>query len=53
MDTGFYAQGVEHLCVARQLGFSISAKLTSHLQAAIDARPARVWQAYAWETDAE
>jgi len=52
-DAGFYAQGVERLCVARGLGFSISAKLTSRLQAAIDALPAGAWQPYPWEQDAE
>ncbi len=39
MDAGFYAQGVEHLCVARHLGFSISAKLTN--RAGRDERAAR------------
>ena len=53
MDAGFYAQGVERLCVARRLGFSISAKLTSRLQAAIDALPDHAWQRYPWEEDAE
>ena len=53
MDAGFYAQGVEQICVARHLGFSISAKLTSRLQAAIDARPVSAWQSYPWEEDAE
>ncbi len=53
MDAGFYAQGVERLCVARRLGFSISAKLTSCLQAAIDALPGSAWHAYPWEEDAE
>ena len=52
-DAGFYAQGVERLCVARGLGFSISAKLTSRLQAAIDARPESTWQSYPWEPDAQ
>lgn len=53
MDAGFYAQGVEHLCVARHLGFSISARLTSRLQAAIDALPASTWQPYPWEDETE
>ena len=53
MDAGFYAQGVERLCVARRLGFSISARLTSRLQAAIDALPVTAWQSYPWEPDAE
>ncbi|TMQ62388.1 MAG: IS1380 family transposase [Candidatus Eisenbacteria bacterium] len=53
MDAGFYAQGVERLCVARGLGFSISAKLTSRLQAAIGALPASSWQSYPWEEGAE
>ena len=53
MDAGFYAQGVERLCVARGLGFSVSAKLTSRLQAAIGALPASSWQAYPWEDGAE
>ena len=53
MDAGFYAQGVERFCVARRLGFSITAKLTSRLQAAIDALPASAWGPYPWEDDAE
>lgn len=53
MDAGFYAQGVERLCVARGLGFSITAKLTSRLLAAIDALPASAWRGYPWEEDAE
>ena len=53
MDAGFYAQGVERLCVARHLGFSITAKLTGRLQAAIDALPESVWQTYPWEEDAQ
>jgi len=53
MDAGFYAQGVERLCVARGLGFSITAKLTSRLQAAMDALPANAWHPYPWEQDAE
>jgi hypothetical protein len=53
MDAGFYAQGVERWCVARGLGFSISAKLTSRLQAAIDALPDHAWQRYPWEDEAE
>ena len=52
-DAGFYAQDVERLCVARHLGFSISAKLTSRLQAAIYALPAHAWQTYPWEDGAE
>lgn len=52
-DAGFYAQGVERLCVARGLGFSITAKLTSRLQAAIDAVSATAWQPYPWEEGAE
>ena len=52
-DAGFYAQGVERLCVARGLGFSISARLTSRLQAAIDALPGSAWQPYPWEEGAE
>jgi hypothetical protein len=53
MDAGFYAQGVERLCVAHRLGFSITAKLTGRLQAAIDALPASAWRCYPWEDDAE
>lgn len=53
MDAGFYAQGVERLCVARRLGFSISARLTNRLQAAIGALPATAWHSYPWEDGAE
>lgn len=53
MDAGFYAQGVERLCVARHLGFSITAKLTRRLQAAMDALPVGAWQPYPWEEGAE
>jgi hypothetical protein len=53
MDAGFYAQGVERICIARHLGFSISARLTSRLQAAMDALPASAWQPYPWEEEAE
>ena len=52
-DAGFYAQGVERLCLTRGLGFSISAKLTSRLQAAIDAVPTSDWHSYPWEEDAQ
>lgn len=53
MDAGFYAQGVERFCGARQLGFSITAKLTTRLQTAIDALPESAWAPYPWEEDAE
>jgi hypothetical protein len=53
MDAGFYAQGVERLCVARGLGFSISAKQTSRLRTVMGALPANAWQAYPWEDGAE
>ena len=53
MDAGFYARDVERLCVARGLGFSISARLTSRLQPAIDALPPNSWQSYPWEDDAQ
>ena len=53
MDAGFYAQGVERLCAARGLGFSISARLTSRLQTAIDGLPPSAWQSYPWEDDAQ
>ena len=52
MDAGFYRQGVERFCVARQLRFSITAKLTARLQAAIDALPPSAWHPYPWEEGA-
>ena len=53
MDAGFYSRTVEHFCVARGDGFSISAKLMPCVRDAIEALPAEVWQRYAWEPDAE
>lgn len=53
MDAGFYAQGVERTCIAHHLGFSMTAKLTSRLETAIDALPESAWQAYAWEEEAQ
>ncbi|MDI6773708.1 MAG: IS1380 family transposase [bacterium] len=53
MDAGFYAQGVERLCVTRHLGFSITAKLTNRLQAAIDALAESAWHSYPWEEGAQ
>ena len=40
-------------CEKRGLGFSITAKLTKRLQAAISALPEEAWQTYPWEDDAQ
>jgi hypothetical protein len=53
MDAGFYAREVVAFCEERALSFSISAKLTKRLQAAIDALPESTWQSYPWEEEAE
>jgi hypothetical protein len=53
MDAGFYDRQVEAFCVSRDLHFSISARLTSRLQKAIDRVPANRWHAYPFEEEAE
>jgi hypothetical protein len=53
MDAGFYAREVVCFCEKRALGFSITAKLTKRLQAAISALPEEAWQTYPWEDNAQ
>ncbi|OGP81574.1 MAG: hypothetical protein A2Y95_11715, partial [Deltaproteobacteria bacterium RBG_13_65_10] len=53
MDAGFYNREVACFCEKRALGFSISARLTKRLQAAISALPEEAWKLYPWEEDAQ
>lgn len=53
MDAGFYARPVERFATDRGLGFSISARLTQRLRAAIEALPPGAWRSYPWEEEAE
>jgi hypothetical protein len=53
MDAGFYARDIVVYLVKRSLQFSISAKLTSALRAAIDSVPEERWHPYPWEDGTE
>ena len=53
MDSGFYARKVVHYLLEKGLEFSISARMSPPLHAALEALPDESWKSYPWEEGTE